>query len=98
MISNFTVPDEGLSNIPFRKQRPRSPALVDGHHLPDRVNFADLQYSLVLTLNTLPLVLTIYTVRVQWSQNGAPNANGNTNVVGVRPHLGGGANDLRLRR
>ncbi len=73
VISSFTVLDREFNNITLPQAASLQPCLwLNGTTCQTTLTSPHLQYSLALTLNTPPLLLTIYTVTVQWSQNGGP--------------------------
>ncbi len=71
--SSFTPIDQGLSNIALSQSASPQPCpWLSGTTCQTSLTSPNLEYSLNLTLNTPPLILTTYTVTAILSQNGGP--------------------------
>ncbi len=82
--SSFTALDQGLSDILLSQSASPQPCLwLNGTTCQTALTSPDLQYSLVLILDTPPLNLTTYTISAGWSQNGGPQTQMGTLTLSV---------------
>ncbi len=74
IVSAFTAIDQGFTNITATQTASIQPCVwVDGTTCNTALTVNHLEYALMLKLETPPLILTIYTVTVRWSQSGGPS-------------------------
>ncbi len=73
VTNKFTAMDQGFNNVTLTQPASPQPCLwINGTSCNTALTAPHLQYSLVLTLNTPPTLLTTYTITVLLSQNGNP--------------------------
>jgi hypothetical protein len=74
ITSDFTAIDQGFNNITSTQTASVQPCIwVAGTVCNTALTTNHLQYAIALNLKTPPLLLTIYTVTVRWSQSGGPS-------------------------